>query len=147
MHIAPQLLLLISLVSFPSAPSRISPLFDDYYTSIGIAAENARLNNYAIQLKNAPESRAFIIVYAENERTVKRAQARARRVVKYLGEHGINNKRTAWRYERPCGTRKFSCTFWIRKKPTHRPMLGYASLKMTRRTNRWTRAAGAGFAT
>jgi hypothetical protein len=49
MHTPSLCLLLISFVS-PVA-GRENPLFDAYYTKIGFAAENARLNNYAIQLK------------------------------------------------------------------------------------------------
>jgi len=103
MHRASLCWLLISFVSLSPAATRENPLFDAYYTSIGFAAENARLNNYAIQLQNAPASRGFIVVYAENERTVKRANARARRAVRYLVKRGINARRIAWRYERPCG--------------------------------------------
>ena len=84
--------------------ARESPKFDEYYTIIGIKAENKRLDNYAIQLKNSPNSRGVVLIYAQDERTVKRAQARARRAVKYLVQtRGVDPTKVKWRYEAACG--------------------------------------------
>jgi hypothetical protein len=104
MHTLSLGLLLISFVTSSPAATRENPLFDAYYTSIGFAAENARLNNYSILLKDSSGSRGLIVVYAKSERTAKSAQARARRAVRYLVKNrGVNPKRIAWRYERSCG--------------------------------------------
>jgi len=93
-------LLLIPLL--PIAPDE-NPLFDRYSTSISIKQEHERLDNYAIQLKNSPGSRALIIVYAENEKTAASVKARARRAVEYLVKtRGLNRVRVVWRYDGAC---------------------------------------------
>jgi hypothetical protein len=98
-------LLLMSGSSLSSANARENPLFDRYHTKgFSFKAEKARLNNYAVQLQNAPGSRGLIVVYAESEGAAKSAQARARRAMRYLVRgRGISAERLAWRYERPCG--------------------------------------------
>jgi len=59
-----------------SSAAKENPLFDAYYTSISIKQENQRLDNYAVQLKNSPGSRALIVVYSENEQSTPAAKAR-----------------------------------------------------------------------
>lgn len=91
------------LVPVSSAALRESPKFDEYYTIIGIKAENKRLDNYAIQLNNSPGSRGIILVYARDETSAKSAQARARRAVKYLVKiRGVDAARVTWKYECAC---------------------------------------------
>src|SRR5215212_6257744 len=98
MHLVSLLFLL--LTPLLSSYARENPLFDRYYTSISIKQENARLDNYAFQLKNAPDSRALIIVYAETEHTVASAKARVRRAVTYLVKtRGLRPARVMWRYD------------------------------------------------
>jgi hypothetical protein len=67
-----QLVFLLFLVLRPFFAD-INPVFDEYDTRISIKQENGRLDNYAIQIKNSPGSRALIVVYAENEKTTRRA--------------------------------------------------------------------------
>jgi len=94
--------LLFFLVLKPSLVD-INPVFDQYYTSISIEQENQRLDLYAFLLKNTPSSRALITVYAENGKTVKTVQARARRAARYLVKTGgVDPKRVVWRYEAVC---------------------------------------------
>ena len=97
------LLLLAGFVS-SSAEAKENPLFDSYYTLISIKAENARLDNYAAQLRNAPLGRAVIVVYAGSENTVRSAKARALRAVRYLVKtRGVDPSRVVWRYDAACG--------------------------------------------
>lgn len=87
----------------PSSSADVGPLFDTYDTRISIEAENERLDNYAIQLKNSPGSRALLVVYAANEDTAASVKARARRAVRYLVKtRGVNAARVAWRYDGAC---------------------------------------------
>jgi len=100
-----QLVLLSFLLLTPllSSSVRENPLFDRYYTSISIKQENERLDNYAIQLKNGPGSRALIVVYSENEQSTPAAKARARRAVRYLVKtHGLDPARVVMRFEGAC---------------------------------------------
>ena len=98
MRFATLALLLVSLLS-----PRTSTLFDVYYTRIGIKAENERLKNYAIQLKNAPNSRGLIVVYAADEKSRKSAEARAKRAYNVVVKtYGIEPGRVVWRYEAAC---------------------------------------------
>ena len=81
----------------------LPPVFDEYDSRISIKQENERLNNYAFQLKASPDTRALIVVYAENEKSVDSVQARARRAVKYLVKtRRIDPTRVVWRYEAVC---------------------------------------------
>src|ERR1044072_4542216 len=81
----------------------IGPVFDEYDTRISIKQENERLDNYAIQVKTSPGSRALIVVYAEKEETAATVKARARRAMKYLVKtRGVDPARVAWRYEAVC---------------------------------------------
>ena len=96
--------ILVLMVCAAAVAGRTSPKFDEYYTIIGIKAENKRLDNYAIQINNWPKSKGLVLIYAQDERTVKRAQARARRAVKYLVQtRGVDPTRVKWRYEAACG--------------------------------------------
>jgi hypothetical protein len=101
MHLVPLFLLL--LTPFLATAARESPLFDVYSTKISSKQEHERLDNYAIQLKNAPDSRALILVYAENENSAPATKARARRAVRYLVKtRGLNPARVVWRFEGAC---------------------------------------------
>ena len=96
------LLLLAALLSISARP-RGSTLFDHYLTRIGIKAENERLKNFAIQLKNAPNSRGLIVVYAADEKSQKSATARALRAYRFVvNTYGIERGRVVWRYEAVC---------------------------------------------
>lgn len=95
-------LLLASLLLISAGP-RGSTLFDRYYTRIGIKAENERLKNYAIQLRNSPNSRGLIVVYAADEKSEKSAKVRGQRAYAQLVKtHGIEPGRVVWRYEAAC---------------------------------------------
>ena len=86
-----------------SSAVKENPLFDAYHTSISIKEENQRLDNYAIQLKNSPGSRALIVVYSENEQSTPAAKARARRAVRYLVKtRGLEPARVVMRFEGAC---------------------------------------------
>lgn len=94
---------LLLLTLFSAGPVRESPLFDAYSTSISIKQENGRLDNYAIQLKNAPDSRSLIVAFSENEQSAAAVKARARRAVRYLVKtRGINPSKIVMRYDGPC---------------------------------------------
>ena len=91
------------LTPFLSSSPDLGPLFDAYSMRISIKQENARLNNYAMQLKSAPDTRALIVVYAENEISATSARARALRAVRYLVKtRGLNPARIVWRFEGVC---------------------------------------------
>lgn len=78
-------------------------MFDHYATRIGIKAENKRLKNYAIQLRNYRQSRGLIVVYAADEKSVKSAKARGLRAYQFVVKtHGIEPGRVNWRYEAAC---------------------------------------------
>ena len=101
MHLVSLIFLLVT--PFLSTAVRDSPRFDAYSTKISIKQENGRLDNYAIQLKNDPNSRGLILVYAENEKTAAATKARARRAAKYLVKtRGLNPARVIWRFEGAC---------------------------------------------
>ena len=86
-----------------SSPWRENPLFDRY-GEISFEAEKARLDNYAIQIKSAPGSRGFIVVYSGGSWTSGYVKWRARRAVKYLVQkRGVNADRIKWRYDAHCG--------------------------------------------
>ncbi len=86
-----------------SSPWRENPLFDRY-GDISFEAEKARLDNYAIQLKNAPGSRGFIVVYSGGAWTSSYVKWRAKRAVKYLVQkQGVSADRIKWRYDARCG--------------------------------------------
>ena len=95
------LLLAASPLSIAAKP-RGSTTFDHYHTRIGIKAENERLKNYAIQLRNAPNSRGLIVVYAANEKSQKSAKARAQRAYTFVLKTGVEPGRIVWRYEAAC---------------------------------------------
>lgn len=81
---------------------RENPIFDAY-GNISFAAEKARLKNYAIQLKNAPDSRGFILVYAGEPWDESAGKARARRAYNYLiNKQGVEAKRLQWSYGGVC---------------------------------------------
>ena len=86
-----------------SSAVKENPLFDAYHTSISIKEENQRLDNYAIQLKNSPGSRALIVVYSENEQSASSVKTRARRAVRYLVKtHGLDPAKVVMRYDGAC---------------------------------------------
>ena len=94
------LLLFIPLLS---SPVKENPLFDVYDTRISIKQQNARLDNYAIQLKNAPGSRGILVVYSANEHSAPSAKASARRAIRYLVKtRGLDSSRVVMRYDGPC---------------------------------------------
>ena len=95
------LLLLAALLSISAKP-RTSPVFDAYYTRIGIKAENERLKNYATVLRNYPQGRGLIVVYAADEKSVKSAKARGLRAYEFVKAHGVEPGKIAWRYEAAC---------------------------------------------
>ena len=95
------LLLLAALLSISAKP-RTSPVFDAYSTRIGIKAENERLKNYAAVLRNYPEGRGLIVVYAADEKSVKSAKARGLRAYEFVKTHGVEPGRIVWRYEAAC---------------------------------------------
>lgn len=101
MHLIALFLLLVA--PFLATAARESPLFDVYSTKISSKQEHGRLDNYAIQLKYDPGSRALILVYAENENSAPATKARARRAVRYLVKtRGLNPARVVWRFEGAC---------------------------------------------
>ena len=84
-------------------PVDTGPVFDAYDPRISIKQENERLDNYAIQLKSGPGSRALIVVYSENEQSTPAAKARARRAVRYLVKtRGLDPARVVMRFEGAC---------------------------------------------
>jgi len=86
-----------------SSSVRENPLFDVYDTSISIKQQNTRLDNYSIQIKNAPGSRAVIVVYSEDEHSAQSAKASARRAVRYLVKtRGLDPSRVVMRYDGLC---------------------------------------------
>jgi hypothetical protein len=96
------ILLLAALLSISAGP-RTSPLFDHYYTRIGIKAENERLKYYGLQLKHCPNCRGLIMVYAADEKSQKSAKARAQRAYEFVVKnYGIEPGRVVWRYEAAC---------------------------------------------
>ena len=97
-------LVLMASQSLPALATRENPLFDTYNIRIGTKAAKERLNNYSFQIKNAPGSRAVIVVYAESNATANSVRAHARWVARYLTKNrGIDVKRVVWRYEDACG--------------------------------------------
>ena len=86
-----------------SASADLGPLFDRYSTRISFKQEKERLDNYAIQVRNTPHSRALLVVYAKDDDTAKAAKARARRAVNYLVKtRGLSQSIVSWRYEGAC---------------------------------------------
>lgn len=66
----------------------------DMYGDMSWAKERARLNNYAIQLKNEPMAVAHIIVYAGKRAYIGEAKMRAERIRNYLTrKQGIKPER------------------------------------------------------
>lgn len=98
-------LVFLSLLLLAPLPNSVreNPVFDAYSTRISIKQENERLDNYAIQIKNAPDSRAVIVVYSEDEQSAASVKARARRAVKYLVKtRGLDPAKVAMRYFGAC---------------------------------------------
>ena len=96
------ILILVALLSISAGP-RTSTLYDQYYTRIGIKAENERLRNYAIQIRNGSNSRGLIVVYAAGDKSVKSAKARGQRAYDVVVKtHGVERGRVNWRYEGVC---------------------------------------------
>jgi hypothetical protein len=96
---------LVLLVLSAGVPAHVkdNPLFDQY-GNITFEAEKARLDNYAIQIKNAPGSRGFIVVYSGGRWTSSYVRWRARRAVKYLVQkQGVSADRISWRHDARCG--------------------------------------------
>ena len=87
-----------------SSAVRENPLFDVYDTKISIAEENARLDNYAVQIKNSTGGRGLIVVYSESDHNAPAVKARARRAVKYLVKtRGVDPAKVVMRYDAACG--------------------------------------------
>src|SRR5262249_47227414 len=80
----------------PAGPDR---LFDEYGL-IGWGDERARLDNFAIQLTNEPDSLGYIFVYDGKNVCGGEARARAIRARKYVVEYRhLPWNRVMWRYE------------------------------------------------
>jgi len=96
------LIILAVSANISGAFVRVNPLFDRY-GPITFAAEKKRLRNYAVQIKNAPDSRGVIIVYAGEPWDETAARARVRRAYNYLIKNeGVPATRLKWRYEGVC---------------------------------------------
>ena len=101
MHLVFLSLLLLS--PFSASSVKENPLFDAYSTEISIKQENQRLDNFAIQLKNSPGSRALIVFFSQDEQSARSVKVRARRAVKYLVKtRGIDPSKVVMRYDGPC---------------------------------------------
>ncbi len=66
------------------APNPVGPTKFDEYGNVNFNDEKARLDNYAIQLQNAPGTQAYIIAYGGRRGRTGEAQARADRAKNYL---------------------------------------------------------------
>jgi hypothetical protein len=74
--------------------------FFDQYGRIKWEDEQARLDNFAIQIMNDPETIGYIFVYDGNNLCEGEAQARAMRAKRYLVEYrGLPSNRVIWRIE------------------------------------------------
>ncbi|HEY0764152.1 MAG TPA: hypothetical protein VGD61_17375 [Pyrinomonadaceae bacterium] len=72
----------------------------DRYSAIMWSDEMARLDNFAIQLQNYPESIGFIVVVDADGGCPGEAKARAQRAKRYVVQHrGIPWKRVGWRVD------------------------------------------------
>jgi hypothetical protein len=74
--------------------------FFDQYGRISWENEQARLDNFAIQLMNDPDSIGYIFVYDANNLCAGEAQARAVRAKRYVVEYrGVPWNRVIWRID------------------------------------------------
>jgi hypothetical protein len=72
----------------------------DQYGRIKWEDEQARLDNFAIQLMNEPDLIGYIFVYDGNDICAGEAQARAMRAKRYVVEHrGVKWNRVIWRID------------------------------------------------
>ena len=72
----------------------------DQYGRIKWEDEQARLDNFAIQLSNDPDAIGYIFVYDANNLCAGEAQARAMRAKRYIVEHrGVQWNRVIWRID------------------------------------------------
>jgi hypothetical protein len=95
------LVFVVSVAGFSSSRQSgpfITPF--DQYGRINWEAEEARLDNFAIQLLNDPDSVGYIFIYDGNDLCDGEAQARAIRAKTYLVERrGIPWNRVIWRHD------------------------------------------------
>jgi hypothetical protein len=77
----------LSVAGFSTAQINIDPRTFDKFGNVNCEDEMARLDNYAIQLKNTPGSQAYIIVYGGRVGRRGEARARASRIKSYLVEN------------------------------------------------------------
>ena len=85
-----------------SSNRRVGPLTTpfDRYGRINWEAEEAHLDNFAIQLLNDPDSVGYIFIYDGNDLCEREAQARAIRAKTYLVERrGVPWNRVIWRHD------------------------------------------------
>ena len=99
------LCLAITLCASPGAVDAGTPtetadrLFDEYGL-VSWGDEQARLDNFAIQLQNEPDAIGYIFVYDGENVCEGEAKARAIRARKYVVEHRhVPWNRVMWRYE------------------------------------------------
>jgi hypothetical protein len=74
---------LLSFVTVRSAVCGLRSKFDEY-GDIKFADEEARLDNYAIQLEIAPDQRAYLVVYGGRRAVAAEAEMRGARAKNYL---------------------------------------------------------------
>lgn len=71
----------------------------DSYQNLSFDEEKARLDNFAVHLKNQVDMLGYIVVYAGERQSVSKARARARRARNYLvTKHGIEAGRIVAKY-------------------------------------------------
>jgi hypothetical protein len=93
--------LLCLLTLFYGSASAVAPNTPfDSYLAIPWEDEQARLDNFAIQLQNYPQALGFILVFDKSDGCPGEARARAERAKRYVVEHrGVPWNRVIWRHE------------------------------------------------
>lgn len=93
---------LLALTTPSAGQKKVGPLarnFDEYGL-IGWGDEQARLDNFAIQIQNEPDAIGYIFVLDGNNVCEGEARARAVRARNYVVNHrGIPWNRVMWRYD------------------------------------------------
>ncbi|HEX8422441.1 MAG TPA: hypothetical protein VF634_03475 [Pyrinomonadaceae bacterium] len=100
-------------------PPNVDPF--DAFNELSREDEQARLDNLAVALLNAPGWMGQIIIYAGRKSCAGAAQARAMRMKKYLAERrGVESNRIIWRdagyFEKPY------VVFWLARPGHLRPL-------------------------
>ena len=112
------LILALSIAGF-SSTGRSTPFITpfDQYGRINWEAEQARLDNFAIQLMNDRDSVGYIFIYDGSDLCEGEAQARAIRAKTYLVERrGVPWNRVIWRHD------GFREQFMVALQPLRRSM-------------------------